>query len=208
MKCRVGYVSGGVDFYPRKKLRTITQVTRQFYPDWDQRTYEDCLQRFSLVEEKTPGELSQGMKVKYALTLALSHGAELLILDEPTSGLDPVSRGELLEIFLALQDRGTTILFSTHITSDLQRCAQDLLYLRQGRLVAQEPLEDFVARYRQVRLPFPPEDTVQRGKLLGLCREKDGVSALVERANWGDFPQAKEVDLEQVMLHLEREAET
>ena len=76
------------------------------------------------------------MKVKFNLLLALSHRAEVLILDEPTSGLDPFSRDELLELFGQLKKRGVTILFSTHITSDLERCADKIVYIRQGMIRA------------------------------------------------------------------------
>lgn len=83
------------------------------------------------------------MKVKLNLAMALSHGAELLILDEPTSGLDPVSREELLEIFRYLKTQGVSILFSTHITSDLDKCADDITYIRDGRIVYTGGIEGF-----------------------------------------------------------------
>ena len=92
VKQRIGFVSAGMDFYSRKKLKTITAVTKSFYENWDEAAYRRCLELFALDEEKTPEKLSNGMKIKYLLALALSHRAELLILDEPTSGLDPVSR--------------------------------------------------------------------------------------------------------------------
>ena len=92
IKSRIGYVPGEFVYYPRKKLGAIVDVTRHFYPNWDEEAYRRCLERFSLEEGKTVSQLSAGMKVKFALTLALSHRAELLLLDEPTSGLDPVSR--------------------------------------------------------------------------------------------------------------------
>ena len=101
---------------------------------------------FQLEENKTPAQLSQGMRIKYALALALSHGAKLLILDEPTSGLDPVSREELRRIFLRLRDQGVTILFSTHITSDLEQCADEIIYIRRGKILCHDTLEDFVRK--------------------------------------------------------------
>ena len=93
IKRRIAFVSGGANYYPNKKLAAITAVTRSFYEHWDEAAYRRYLKLFNLDESKTPKALSAGMQVKYALALALSHGAELLILDEPTSGLDPVSRG-------------------------------------------------------------------------------------------------------------------
>ena len=98
-KQQLGVVLGGVDFYPNKKLRSITNVTRTFYDRWDEDKYRHYLQLFALDETKKVSQLSSGMRVKYMLALALSHDARLLILDEPTSGLDPVSRDELMELF-------------------------------------------------------------------------------------------------------------
>ena len=202
LKQDIGYVPGGFRFYSGKSLKAITAVTRGCYRSWDQSTYESLLRRFSLEERKSPRELSEGMKVKYALTLALSHGAKLLILDEPTSGLDPVSRDELLELFLDLKDQGVTIFFSTHITSDLTACADDLIYIRGGSILAQEPRAEFQDRYRLVHLAEAREDP----GLLGLRREKAGCSALIAAEDAEKFPQAEKADLETIMIHLEREA--
>ena len=146
IKCRIGYAGGAVDYYRRKKIRQLVDVTKQFYPNWDEAAYRKYLDVFSLDEEKTPGELSEGMRVKLNLTLALSHHAELLILDEPTSGLDPVSRAELLDVFSILRDQGTAILFSTHITTDLEACADDVTYLAAGKMIASEPMDVFLRR--------------------------------------------------------------
>ena len=90
-------------------------------------------------------QLSEGMKVKFQLALALSHGAKLLILDEPSSGLDPVSRAELKDIFRQLAAKGAAILFSTHITTDLLDCADDITYIQKGHIVASKPMADFLA---------------------------------------------------------------
>ena len=88
----LGVVLGGIDFYPKKKIKTITDVTRRFYNNWDEEKYRHYLELFHIDESKRVDQLSSGMKVKYMIALALSHNARLLILDEPTSGLDPVSR--------------------------------------------------------------------------------------------------------------------
>ena len=153
VKQAVGFASGGFGFYPLKRLRTVTDVTRRFYPSWDETAYRRYLALFALDENKRVKELSEGMKVKYALALALSHRARLLVLDEPTSGLDPVSRDELLEIFLQLaQDEGISILFSTHITSDLEKCADHIVYLRRGEVAADADADALRARYRTAAL--------------------------------------------------------
>ena len=92
-------------------------------------------------------ELSEGMKVKCNLLLALSHRAEVLILDEPTSGLDPFSRNELLEIFTGLKQEGVAVFFSTHIISDIEKCADDIVYISKGQIAAALPKDAFAARF-------------------------------------------------------------
>ncbi len=143
IKQRIGYSTGAVNYYPKKKIKDIVAVTKTFYENWDEAAYREYLELFSLDENKMPSELSEGMKVKFNLLLALSHRAEILILDEPTSGLDPFSRDELLDLFIELKNRGVAVLFSTHITSDIEKCADDIMYLRKGRLVVNCPKEAF-----------------------------------------------------------------
>lgn len=145
IKQRIGYSTGTISWYPRRKLKEIVRVTKSFYPDWDEEAYCRYLQLFQLDEEKMPRELSEGMKVKFNLLLALSHRAQLLILDEPTSGLDPFSRAELLDIFISLRKEGVAVFFSTHLISDLEKCADDLLYIRGGSIQAAMPMKDFLA---------------------------------------------------------------
>lgn len=149
IKQRIGYSTGTVNWYPRKKLGEIAAVVRRFYETWDPDVYRTCLSLFGLDETKTPRELSDGMKVKWNLTLALSHRAEALILDEPTGGLDPFSRNELLEVFKELKKNGAAVFFSTHIVSDLEKCADDIVYISGGRIVAALPKADFIRRYAE-----------------------------------------------------------
>ena len=144
IKQRIGYSTGTVSWYPRRPIRDIVAVTKSFYRNWDEEAYRGYLDAFSLDEKKKPVELSEGMKVKFNLLLALSHRAEVLILDEPTSGLDPFSRDELLEVFTGLKARGVTILFSTHITSDLERCADNIIYISSGNIRASASRTDFM----------------------------------------------------------------
>ena len=143
IKQRIGYSTGAVNYYPKRKIKDIVAVTRMFFDTWNEEAYQEYLSLFALDENKMPAELSEGMRVKFNLLLALSHKSEILILDEPTSGLDPFSRDELLDIFEELKKRGVSILFSTHITSDIEKCADDILYIRDGKLVANYPKEDF-----------------------------------------------------------------
>ena len=153
-KQRMGVVFGGIDFYPLKKLSAITAVTRTFYTDWDQEQYQKYIKRFTLDERKKFKELSNGMKVKYLLALALSHHAELLILEEPASGLDPVSREELLHIFRQIvKNENCSILFSTHITSDLDKCADDITYIQNGRVLKSADKGTFLRSFEHLKTP-------------------------------------------------------
>lgn len=147
IKQRIGFSTGTVNYYPKKKIKSIADVTKTFYSNWDDGAYREYLELFSLDENKMPCELSDGMKVKYNLLLALSHGAEILILDEPTSGLDPFSRDELLALFMELKNRGVAILFSTHIISDIEKCADDIMYIQNGRLIADCSKDKFCEKY-------------------------------------------------------------
>ena len=155
IKQRIGYSTGTVSWYPRRTIREIVDVTRSFYENWDEEAYRKYLTLFGLDENKKPIELSEGMKVKFNLLLALSHRAEVLILDEPTSGLDPFSRDELLELFITLKEHGVTIFFSTHITSDLEHCADDIIYISHGEIKEACSKTDFMRNYGQ------PQETLE-----------------------------------------------
>lgn len=207
VKQKIGFVSGGVRFYPKKRLRVLAEVTRRFYPNWDETAFKRYLQRFSLEPEKTPDMLSEGMRVKFSLALALSHHAELLILDEPTSGLDPVSRAELLDEFLKLQKEGVSILFSTHIISDLEKCADDIVYISNGRILAEAPMQSFLESYRAVSFASAEAAKPYKDRLIGLSEDKRGCTALVRTADAASLAlPAAPADLEQIMVHLERQA--
>ena len=147
IKKRIGYSTGTINWYPRKKIREIATVMKDFYDSWDGRLYRQFLALFDLNEDKAAIELSEGMKVKCNLLFALSHGAEALILDEPTSGLDPFSRDELLELFEKIRDTGVAIFFSTHIITDIEKCADDIVYISHGRIIAALPKGDFKKQF-------------------------------------------------------------
>ncbi|NJD04117.1 MAG: ABC transporter ATP-binding protein [Ruminiclostridium sp.] len=152
LKQEIGIMFGGVDYYTKTKIKKITEVVRRFYCNWDDALYHSYIKRFSLDESKKVEELSSGMRVKYSLTLALSHHARLLILDEPTSGLDPVARDNLLELFQEIIEDGEhSILFSTHITSDLEKCADYITYIENGHIVESREKDDLIDAYRVVK---------------------------------------------------------
>ena len=208
IKRNIGFVSGGVNFYPRKKIKTITDVTKKFYKAWDETAYQKYMKLFKLDENKTPSELSEGMKVKYSLVLALSHHAKLLMLDEPTSGLDPVSRDDLLDVFLQLmEEERVTILFSTHITSDLEKCADNIVYIKEGKIFFEGKQDDFLKLYKTVEISTLDLVEQLEGKLIGCKKNRNGYSAIIKTTDL-PIPESvilKDADLETIMVHIEKE---
>lgn len=207
-KQKLGVAFGGVDYYPRARLSDIARVTRRFYEVWDETQYRALLQRFQLDEKKRVRELSQGMKVKFSLALALSHNAKMLLLDEPTSGLDPVSREELIELLQHIVEDGEhSILFSTHITSDLEKCADYITYIRGGRIAASTDLDSFKSEYRLVRGTRAQltEPLVQ--KFIGARKNAFGFTALAkaEDAAAMEGLEIAPADLESIMIYFDGE---
>lgn len=207
-KQKLGVAFGGVDYYPRARLSDIARVTRRFYEAWDETQYRALLQRFQLDEKKRVRELSQGMKVKFSLALALSHNAKLLLLDEPTSGLDPVSREELIELLQHIVEDGEhSILFSTHITSDLEKCADYITYIRGGRIAASTDLDSFKSEYRLVRGTRAQltEPLVQ--KFIGARKNAFGFTALAKAEDAAAMVglEIAPADLESIMIYFDGE---
>lgn len=205
IKQRIGFASGTLTCYRKKKIREIAAVTSTFYDSWDSAQWKSYLKEFAIDDAKCPQELSEGMKVKLNLALALSHHAELLILDEPTSGLDPVSRDELLDLFLDLAQQGITILFSTHIITDLEKCADDITYIQNGKILFSSSLKNFQDAYRIVESTDSFTET-QKGLFAGECRTKDGTTYLIHSYDQNSFDAAaiRKPNLEEIMIHIER----
>lgn len=204
-KEEIGYAGGGFRFYPEKTLKRIAQTVSSFYAGWNEARYRSLLQAFQLQEEKKITQLSEGMKVKFAIALALSHGARLLIMDEPTSGLDPLSREEICDLVLDLvQNEGVTVLFSTHITSDLTRIADRILYLSNGRLIADEELKTLLGKY-SVALFARKEDAEQSGAR-GIKRVKEGFEGLMPRGGTCAGGILRDASIDEIIVHWETEA--
>ena len=140
-KQQIGVVFGGVDFYPLKKLSSITAVTRRFYSAWDQEKYEHYLKLFDLDDEKKFKELSNGMKVKYLLSLALSHHAKLLILDEPTSGLDYKHMKEVALCLKQLKELGKSVFVITHDVELIYHCCTYVVHIEAGKVLNQYAID-------------------------------------------------------------------
>ncbi len=207
-KQKIGLVLGGINYYPQFRLKVISDVTRRFYSQWDESAYQGYLKRFELDPDKKVAELSEGMKVKFALALALSHNARLLILDEPTSGLDPVSRDDLLELFQELiENSDRSILFSTQITSDLEKCADFITYIKDGRILASTARDEFVDTYRLVKGSKEQLTPALSRSLIGVKTNAFGFTALAGTAELTspDGLVVAPADLETIMIHIEKD---
>jgi len=210
LKQDIGFAFGDIDFYTRNKIKALTNVIKRFYRNWDDATYHKYLKKFNLVEEKKIAELSTGMKVKYNLALALSHGAKLLILDEPTSGLDPVARDELLEIFQELvKDGEISILFSTHITSDLEKCADYITYIHNGRMINSTEKEQFVDTYRLLNGTKEQLERIKE-RLISYKTNSFGFTGLIHTQDFDPSIGLKAAvpNLEEIMIYCARTEET
>ncbi len=131
----VGALVGPIGIGPYNRLHKYTKRYKMFFKDWDDEKYNSLIKQFNLDDKARFYKLSDGMKIKYSLALVLSHNAKLIILDEPTINLDPASRIEMLDIFRELVVGGeVSILYSTHITSDLDKCADFITFLIDGKM--------------------------------------------------------------------------
>ncbi|HPR62958.1 MAG TPA: ABC transporter ATP-binding protein [Thermoanaerobaculia bacterium] len=152
IKDRIGFVHDAPIFYDYLSLQKIASIIRPFYSRWDDEIFTRLSGEFELSLKKKFKDLSRGMKMKFALVLAFSHHADFIIMDEPTSGLDPVFRRELLErLSEMLQDEEKSILFSTHITSDLERIADYITFIKDGKIVFSTSKDEILDQWGVVR---------------------------------------------------------
>jgi len=208
----IGFVSGTDCFYGNSTIKKVTAVTKKFYPEWDEAKYRELLQKFNLDETKQIKKLSAGMKIKYQVALAMSHDAKLLILDEPTSGLDPVSRDELVIIFEDyVADKKHSILFSTHITSDLEKCADSITYIKAGKIIANTGIRQFAESYVMAKGNSASLTDELKAKIIGLhvragTEEFEGFVKAEEKALFENAAGigVTAASLEEIMVHLER----
>ena len=206
-KQRIGFALSELNYYPNKTIRQLMNVTKRFYKQFDDHKFEEACRLFNLDVNKKLEELSSGMKVKFSVAIALSHNAELLILDEPTSGLDPVSREEILDLFRDLvKKKNRAILFSTHITSDLDKCASDITYIHDGEIIYTGTKKGFIDSYMFVKDKTSNKSLTN--DYISYKEFEDHIEGLISPKNKDKFIkngiEPVEPDLEQIMVYLER----
>lgn len=214
-KSRLGYVPQIVKLYPWMKVRHVVAYTSAFYDGWDSAWVESLLDRWELPREHRVAPLSSGQLQKLALVLALGHRPELLILDEPVASLDPIARREFLRSLLELsQNEQHTVLFSTHITSDLERVASHLAILKQGRIVLFDELDAVKDRVKRLRISAAndlPPDFAVRGALRTEVIGKQALIAVADsdenlvgelQTQWQAEVDVEDLNLEDIFLEL------
>jgi ABC-2 type transport system ATP-binding protein len=190
IKQDVGAVFDEIFFVGTWKVSQVEKAIKGFYGNWDSALFSKYIKNFNLPADKRVKDLSRGMKMKLMLAVALSHDAKLLILDEPTSGLDPVARDELLDILSEYVFGGEkTILFSTHITSDLEKIAGYITLIDDGRIFYTGPKDRLLKDFFIVKGGPGVLTEPLRGKIVGLAENKAGFSGLMRASETKGLPR-------------------
>lgn len=181
LKQDIGVVMEGSFFYDDFTPKQIARVLSGVYAHWDQVKFDAYLKKFKLPATKPIKEFSKGMRMKLSLIIAFSHDAKLLILDEPTSGLDPVVRNEILEEFLAfIQDENHGILISSHITTDLEKIADYITFIHNGKIVFTEQKDELIYNYGLLKCGASEFDQLDVTDFVGYRKGKFHIEALVK----------------------------
>lgn len=152
IKERIGFVYDDCFYYENLSIRDNGKIIAGFYKAWDWNVFNKYLRKFNLDDKQKVKELSKGMKMKFAIAIALSHKAEFIILDEPTSGLDPVMRRQVLEMLQqVMEDENVGMLISSHITSDLERIADYITYIKNGKIVFSMSIPELQDEYVMIK---------------------------------------------------------
>lgn len=215
---RVGYVSEEQYFYENMAAGWNLDFFGSFYPNWDRDQGLSLMKKFDIDPSKKVSELSKGMKVKLALALALAHKPELLILDEPTSGLDPVIRNELLELLLeVVQDENCSIFFSSHITSDIEKIADFVTFIEDGRIVISDEKDAILDKWRLLKVENNCSFAGLSERLIGVKKGEFGFSGITDDAKSfiselnGKYPDVRykveKISLDDLLVRIAREEE-
>ena len=191
---------------------TAKQIERQlkpFYKDWDSKEFADRLRSFGLPDNKRVGEFSKGMKMKFMIAIALSHKADFMILDEPTSGLDPVARDELLDILAEyIEDENRSVLFSTHITSDVERIADYVTILHNGKVWFTGTKDELSESYVILRGAEEDISSALREKCIGFHGYRNGFDALLSTeylSEVTDNLETEKANIDEILVYVAKE---
>ena len=207
IKQRIGFVYDESHFYGELSILDNRRIAASFYRDWDEKVFQQRLRDFDLPAHKKVKDLSRGMRTKFGLALALSHGADFLIMDELTSGLDPVFRSELMDILRQLMmEENKSVLFSTHITTDLERVADYICFINQGRIVLCQSKDEILQGHVLVKGALDLLTPEAERLFIGLRKNQygfEGLSADPRRVRQvlGDRVLAELPSLDDIMIY-------
>lgn len=212
IKEKIGFVYDDCFYYEKLSIKKNAKIISNFYKQWSFETFSKYLKIFGLDEDQKVKELSKGMKMKFAIAIALSHNAEFLIMDEPTAGLDPIVREELLDIFQkVIQNEDIAILISTHITSDLERISDYITYINKGKIEFSKPTIDVLEEYRIVKGDKSLLNDENRKAFISINITNFGFEALTNNVSkinaiFKDSVILEKPTLEDIMVFKSREA--
>lgn len=206
VKKRIGFVYDTPNYYQHLNLRQLKNVVAPFYENWDEAVFSRLVSHFNLPLKKTLKKFSKGMAMKASIAIAMSHHADFLIMDEPTSGLDPVIRREVLDFFREfMQHEDKSILFSSHITTDIEQVADYITYIQDGHVVFSKTKDEVFEEYALVKGGNDLLDEDTKKSLLGVRSSAYGFEGLTQnvagaRSVFGDSAIYDPASLEDIMF--------
>ena len=209
VKERLGVVFDSLYLAEHLNVRQIEQQLKPFYRDWDSGEFFSRIREFDLPDNRKVGDFSKGMKMKLMIAIALSHKAELIILDEPTSGLDPVDRDELLDILAEyIEDENRGVLFSTHITADVERIADYVTILHNGRVWYTGTKDELSESYAVVKGAEEDIPSALKEKLIGFHAYRNGFDALIRTYDLAGISSSLEYEkasIDEILVYIAKE---
>jgi ABC-2 type transport system ATP-binding protein len=197
IKNKVGYVSDEMMFFDDLKINRMKDIVKVFYSDWDDEKFYNYLERFELDKNKKIGKLSKGNYKKFAITMALSHNPDLLILDEPTSDLDPIFRSEFLDLLLDfVSNEKRSVIFSSHITQDLDKIADYVVFIDEGKVKLNMTKEEIGDKYFIVKGKKDFESYFNDEKFVGISKKEFGCEGLCMNSEYAKYLEGKGCILE------------
>lgn len=176
----IGVVFDEMGFHEFMTGKDINIMMKNIYKNWDEAVFFDYLKRFSLPGKKPCGDFSRGMRMKLQIAVALSHNAKLLIMDEPTSGLDPIVRNEIIQIFREyVIEEDHSILLSSHITSDLEKIADEVVFINGGKIVLAGYKDEILEKHGLLKCKKSELGEISKSLIVKAEEEPFGVSVLV-----------------------------
>lgn len=200
---RIGVVFDDINIPGEMRVKEVGNLCKLSFDSWEDSTFSSYIRRFNLPSAQRVKNLSRGMKMKLSLSIALSHRAELLILDEATSGLDPVVRDEILDILLDfLQDEKHTVLISSHILSDLEKAADYIAFLHNGKILFIEEKDALVERYALCSLDHKTIQNLDSEAIVGRRKHAFGQDLLVIRDLMPIGIELSKPSIEDIMVYI------